>query len=75
VEHLADVLGVYNVCYYRGLPHNNWDFMLQFSKIKNISCVLSNEGMVVIETLKWTQIFVYVRHLGLDIEDIKGLLG
>jgi hypothetical protein len=50
-------------------------FMLQFSKIKNICCLVSKEGMVVIQTLKWTQIFVYVRHLGMDSEDIKGLLG
>jgi len=50
-------------------------FMLQFSKMKNICCVLSKEGMMVIQTLKWTQIFVYVRHLGMDGEDIEGLLG
>lgn len=50
-------------------------FMLQFSTIKNICCFISKEGMIVIQTLKWTQISVYVRHLGMDREDIKGLLG
>jgi len=50
-------------------------FMLRFSTIKNICCVISKEGMIVIQTLKWTQIFVYVRHLGMDSKDIKGLLG
>jgi hypothetical protein len=50
-------------------------FVLQFSMIINICCFISKEGMIVIQTLKWTQIFVYVRPLGMDSEDIKSILG
>lgn len=46
--------------------------MLQFSKINNICCVMSKEGTVVIQTLKWTQIFAYVRYHGMDSKDLKG---
>jgi hypothetical protein len=49
-------------------------FMLWFSTIKSICCVIRKEGIMVIQTLKLTQIFVYVRHLGMDSEGIKGLL-
>lgn len=52
LEQLANVLGMYKIYDYGGLPQKIGMFMLQFSKIKSMCCVISKLGMMMIQTLK-----------------------